>query len=239
MSTLRQYISQLNEALQINNDDSTFDTRYLIDLIEQQFQVDKRNEYNRTRSFDDTVFQIYCVDMEIVDASACCGEVLTDCKILRSVSKIPDTIELHHADGIQSIRTSGIINKPVNYINVEKIPFIGHDEITNKLLYAFMWNGYLYLYSKNSKYLLIDKTVIRAMFAKPYTVGQLECEDDCFTLDSPYPASDWMWQTLTKPNVLKELMLKQSNQIDTDNDAKDSKEDLDNMMRQNNGRERN
>lgn len=218
-------IGQLEEALGINSDDSVFDYRLYQDLINQQRVVDIRNEYNRVRTIPDSITQsIPCFEMEIVDATTCCGEVLSGCKILRSKVPLPIPIDFHQTDGILFIKPNKITSKPTIYVSIDRIPYISEDSLTANLLYSFIYNGYLYLYSKNSKYLLIDSVTIYGIFTDPFEAGKLGCHGEgCFDYSSEYPLSDWMWQTLTKPNVMANLMAKQFIKLDEDNNAKDDK----------------
>lgn len=228
MSTTRQYIGQVFENLNINSDDNVIDERLIIDLINNNFSVAKRNEYNRLRSIDDSAYQIIpCFEMEIVEANLCCGELITGCKILRSKERLPDVIELHQKDGIDFIKPNLLTAPNINYVTIDRIPYIKSDTISARLLYAFILDSYLYLYSANENYLLIDSVLIRAMFTDPFLAGSVGCNaDSCFNLDSTYPGSEWMWQTLVKPQVINELMNRHMLARDNEPNGKDETEEI-------------
>jgi len=222
--TGRQLIGQVMESLSINSDDSTIDERLILDLIAQNRSNALRNEYNRMRSVDSTNLQVIpCFELELVDSTTCCGDVITGCKILKSVEPLPNAIELHLKDGIQDIKPNKITAPNINYVSVDKIPYVSSDTISSKLLYAFIWNQYLYLYSTNDKYMLIESVTIRGMFEDPFLAGSVGCNaDSCFNLDSQYPLEGWMWQTLVKPQVINELLARHTLPRDNDSDSKDS-----------------
>ena len=67
MLSLIDYHSQLDEALNVNNSDSIFDTLYYTDLINEQRSLGLRNEYNKDREIDPNIEQrIPCEDVILV-----------------------------------------------------------------------------------------------------------------------------------------------------------------------------
>jgi hypothetical protein len=222
--TLNKMFSQLDEEMQINSDDSVFDRRFYLDLIEQTRAVDLKNEYNRLRSVHPSIKQHICVPLELVDSYTCCDEVVSGCKVLRSTFPLPDTIELHQKDGIISIKPPLIVSKNINYVPYNRVASLGYDSVTSKLLYSFLYDGYLYLYSKEEKYKLIDKVVVTAIFSNPYAASQVSCDGaDCLTYDDNYPLVEWMWESLTKPKLIQKLLAKQFLPKDENNNAQDDK----------------
>lgn len=224
MLTLNQMISQVQEALNLNSDDSNISDRYLIDLINQARAFHLRNELNKFRTADDTVIQnLPCVDLEITNATLIPGLTLpTGCKLLKSKERIPDTVELHHTDGIVSVGSVQFLEIPFSYVDFKKIPYINYSRFTKNVVYSFLLDGYLYLYSVgNNKYALMETVMVRGIFEDPTQAASF-CDLDgqpCFNYDSPYPIQSWMFETLVKPQVLQQLTIKLQAPLDDDNDA--------------------
>ena len=144
MLTLNQMIGQIEEALNINSDDSNLSERYIIDLISQSRAFHLRNELNKFRTADDTVIQnLPCVELAVSDATLVPGLTLpTECRLLRSINRLPDTIELHHTDGIVSVGSVQFLEIPF------KAPVNVKENLPNKgMLTLFMVNPFFSSFS--------------------------------------------------------------------------------------------
>lgn len=216
---------QLDIAMSINSDDSKFDYLYYLDLIEQNRAVDLRNEYNKLRSIHSSVVQKLCLEIEIVDSYICCDGLFTGCTLMKTKVKVPDTIELHQKDGIINVMPPDIKAASFIYTTMDRAKDVGNTLISANLIYAFTYDGYIWITSKKPNYKLIDKIIIQAVFTNPYKAGQLDC-NHCMTYDDNYPLTEWMWQSLTKGKVLQELIGSQYMPQDEVNNAKDDKTDL-------------
>jgi hypothetical protein len=92
------------------------------------------------------------------------------------------------------------------------------------MLFSFLYLDHLYIISKNIKNLLIDSVDLTAIFRTPSIAGNYACATkDCFTLDNDYPILGWMWESLTKPKVMQQLLGQQFMVKDENNNAKDDK----------------
>jgi hypothetical protein len=225
MLTLRDLHSQLDEALNINNVDSVFDTLYYTDLINEQRSLFIRNEYNKKREMDPNVQQtIPCLDVELVDNHNCpCDGIPIGCKILRTVNKVPNTIEFHHSKGITSVGPIIITEKRFTLIDYSRVPYIGNGRTTSKSIYAFLYDNYIYIISKDSAVNLIKKIAIRGIFEDPTSLSEYtECEstNSCWTPDSPYPLNQWMWAYM-KPQIMQQLLQKAQIPVDDNNNNDD------------------
>jgi len=228
MLRLEQIVSQYEEALDITTSDSDFSYDYYVDLTNQQRALHIRNEQNkRSRTFDDTIVQtIGCFPMKPVSSLMCCGQEIEGCTILRSVEKLPDTIEFHDKDGIISVGSPQMTSKRLNHVDYQTIPYRGSNKISSKEVFSFLMEGYLYLYSKSTDVLSIRYLMIRGIFEDPTSLAKFKCEENsekaCFNkLTSDYPISTWMWESLVKPNVLQQLGREASIPKDLTNDNKD------------------
>ena len=211
--------SQFDEALNITNSDSIFATRYYTDLINEQRSLFIRNEYNRTREIDPNVQQSYCEDLELVAPEVCpCTDIPIGCKILRTKNKVPNTVEFHHSKAITSITA-----KRFNLIDYDRVPFIGEGRTTKKTIYAFMYDQYIYVISKNVAVSLIKKITIRGIFEDPTAIAQfLACSENniCWTPNDPYPINQWMW-AYVKEQVMQQLLRKRGIPQDDSNNSQD------------------
>lgn len=225
--TLGQMVGQIQMAIQSTTDDSIFDERYIIDLINNNREVALRNEYNRMRSVHPSTKQQICVPLELVDSATCCSGILTGCLVLRSTFRLPDTIELHQKDGILEILPTALMAKKINYTTIDRAPFVGRDALTSKMVFAFLYDGYLYIWSKDKKHLLMESVTVIAMFSDPIKAGNYACATkDCFTLESDYPVSATAWETLIKPQTINTLLRSLNLPIDNTNNGKDDQTEI-------------
>ena len=224
MLPLIDYHSQLDEALNITNSDSIFDPLYYTDLMNEQRALFMRNEYNKKRSIDPSVLQtIPCEDLELVDPYNCCVEVPIGCKILRTKNKIPGTIELHHSTGITSVGPVVITEKRFTLIDYNRVPYIGTGKTTYNKRYAFIYDNYVYVISRDSSVALLKKIAIRGLFEDPSALAPfVNCStgNSCWTINSIYPIKSCMW-TYVKEQVVQQLLRKRQIPLDDNNNAND------------------
>lgn len=216
--------SQLDEALNVNNSDSIFSTQYYTDIINEQRALYVRNEYNRTREIDPNIQQSYCDDLELVDPHNCpCSNIPVGCKILRTKRKVPNTIEFHHSKAITSVGPVIITAKRFNFINYDRVPYIGNGRTTQNTVYAFLYDNYIYVISKNPANLLLKKIAIRGIFEDPTAIAEfIACSENniCWSTEDPYPLNQWMW-AYVKQQVMQQLLQKRQLPQDDSGNAQD------------------
>jgi len=221
--------SQLDEALNINNSDSVFSHLYFTDLINEQRSLAIRNEYNKKRQIDPNVQQtIPCLDLELVDAHNCCVTVPLGCQILRTTAVIPNTIEFHHSKGITSVGPVMIRNKRFNLIDYSRVPYIGEGRTTKKAIYAFLYDNYIYVISKDASINTLKSIAIRGIFEDPTSLSEfIDCATEvaCWSPNDPYPMNQWMWAYIKEP-IMQQLLRKKQIPIDDDNNANDDGADI-------------
>jgi hypothetical protein len=226
MLSLQDLHAQIDESLAINSIESSFSYEFYTDLINEQRSLWLRNEYNKNRSIDPYVVQtLGCVELEPVNPIDCCITVPTGCKVLRTVKPIPNTIEFFYTKGIVSVGSPDIVQARLSLIDYARIAFIGHGRTTAKRVYAFLYDGYMYLISKGPEYLMTKYVTIRGIFEDPTTLGAfINCEtkQTCWKPSDPYPLNMWMWSYI-KPYILQQLMQKGVIQLDDANNAQDNK----------------
>lgn len=225
MLSLNDLHAQLDEALNINSIESVFSKEFYTDLINEQRSLWLRNEYNKNRSIDPYIIQtLPCLELELVDPIQCCVTV-PGCKILRSKKKIPNTIEFLFTKGIISVGPADIMQPRFLLIDYSRVPYIGNGRTTQKSVYAFLYEGYIHIISKNPTVSLLKKITIRGLFEDPTSLGEFtNCEgsESCWTLNSDYPINQWMWAYI-KPYIIQQLMQKSIIPVDDSNDTEDGK----------------
>jgi hypothetical protein len=217
--------AQLDESLAINSVESSFSYEFYTDLINEQRSLWLRNEYNKNRTIDPYVIQsLSCVPMELVDPIQCCVTVPNGCKVLRSVSQIPNTIEFFYTKGIASVGPADITRPRFILVDYSRVPYVGNGRTNQNSIYAFIYDQYIYLISRGPNVNLITNITIRGIFEDPTSLANfLDCSGgSCYSIDDPYPLNLWMWAYI-KPYVLQQLMQKGTNALDDANNAEDGK----------------
>lgn len=217
--------SQLDEALNINNSDSVFSSLYYTDLINEQRSLFIRNEYNKERQIDPNIQQeIPCMEVELVEPHGCCASIPVGCKILRTKERIPNTIEFHHSKALTSVGPVIITQKRFTLIDYSRVPYVGEGRTTRNTIYAFMYDGYVYIFSKDTSSIALIKSIaVRGVFEDPTALADLiNCSNgnSCWSPNDPYPMNQWMW-AYVKPQVMQQLMMKRQIPEDDTNNAQD------------------
>tara|TARA_R110002126_G_scaffold127296_1_gene269481 strand:- start:1021 stop:1719 length:699 start_codon:yes stop_codon:yes gene_type:complete len=207
------------------SDDSDIEIEQIKFWIKNQRSLWLRNEFNKNRTIDSDLIQTVCADLEEVDASDCC-DIDLDCPILRTTKKIPKTIELHHKEAILRVGPVNKKKKPFSYVDYLQVPWLASGRFNTKMIYAFLHDGYLYVYSKNSAYNSIKALTLRAVFEDPEEIANFkDCNTDqpCYSDDSEFPIKSWMIPTM-KESILKSNLMIESQaeiqQADVSNNAK-------------------
>ena len=191
------------------SDDNDIDLRQIKFWIRNQRALWIRNELNRKRTIDEDIIQTVCADIEEVDASDCC-DITIDCSILRTKKKLPKTIELHNKNGIVRVGPVNRKGKPFSYIDYSRVAWIGSGRFNQHLLYAFLYNEYLHVLTKNPAYQDLKTIVVRGVFEDPSEVsGFKDCVTDqpCYSDDDPYPIKTWMIPALKEAILKSNLMI--------------------------------
>ncbi len=155
-----------------------------------------------------------CLELEQVDKSECCN-IPTGCYLLKTVKKIPHTIESWMDNTIIRVTkpTGDIIAKSNNFeANYNK-----YNKYVSKTSSWYLKNDYLYITNEQ----LLETVNIYAIFEDPSDLsGFINCNNNtCFGWDSEYPCSLKMASDITnivlKTKVFPFLQLP----VDNKNDA--------------------
>jgi hypothetical protein len=208
------------------SDDSDIDLRQIKFWIHNQRALFIRNELNRSRTIDPDIVQTICAELEEVDASDCCNITL-DCPILRTKKEVPNTIELHNKPGITR---TGPVNKKkeaFSFIEYDRVPFAAAARFTGNMVFSFLHNNYIYVYTKNPRYANLAAITIRGVFEDPTLAGNF-CESDstpCYTDDMDYPIKSWMIPGLKQAILKSNLMITAQAEVQQADDANNAKSD--------------
>jgi len=229
MLSLDDLHAQIDELLAINSIESSFSYEFYTDLINGQRALWMRNEYNKNRSIDPYVLQdLSCLELELVNPIDCCIDVPESCKVLRTKKQIPNTIELYFTKGIATVGPADIMKPRYVLIDYSRVPYVGHGRTTQRAIYAFLYNNYLYITSKNPSVSMTKYITVRGIFENPTSLKDFtNCINGkpCYSSSDPYPLNMWMWEYI-KPQVLNQLMQKASQQLDDSNNAEDGKTEI-------------
>lgn len=222
MLTLIKIRSQIEEALNINSDDSTFDYRLYDDLVSQKRAKWLRFNYEKNRTYDESLTQTFCMDLELVNKEECCDlGFTTNCKVLRTVQKLPTPIELKFSDGILDVRPATLFTISFTKIDYSRLSTVKYSRWNTSTIYVFRYKDRLYFYSGNPKHLLMEKVLVRGIFLDPLEGAKLGCTGSCVSEEDDYPMSAWFFDQFVKPDVVQELMGRYRLSKDESNDGKD------------------
>jgi hypothetical protein len=226
MLSLEDLQAQLDESLAINSVESSYSYEFYTDLINEQRALWLRNEYNKNRSIDPFIIQdLSCLELELVDPIQCCIAVPAGCKVLRTKEQIPNTIELFFKKAIVSVGPADIMKPRFLLIDYSRVPYAGNGRTTKKAIYTFLYDGYLYVFSKESTHYLIKYITVRGVFEDPTELGaytNCQTNSPCWKPSDPYPLNSWMWAYI-KPIILQSLMQRDVFKYDDANDTADER----------------
>ncbi len=163
---------------------------------------------------DTWVQDLSCMELELVDASDCCF-ITTDCYILKTKVRIPNTIET--ASDNMILRVTNPMGDIISKSNPFEVKYNKYNKYTGKKNQWYFKDGYLYITSN----LLLEHVNIFAIFENPEDLAGLStCGGSaCFTWDSKYPCSLKMANEITNIIMQTKVMPFLQMPHDTSNDA--------------------
>lgn len=228
MLSLDDYKAQIDELLAINSVESSYSYEFYTDIINEQRALWLRNEYNKNRSIDPYIIQtLSCLELELVNPIQCCVAVPAGCKVLRTKKKIPNTIEFFFTKGISSVGPADIMKPRFILIDYSRVPYVGNGRTTQNAIYSFLYDGYMYVFSKNPNHFLLKYITVRGIFEDPTELADyIDCETNqtCWKPSDPYPINQWMWAYI-KPYIIQQLMQKGAQVYDDAVNSEDQRAD--------------
>jgi len=171
--------------------------------------LSKRDDIN-----DSWIQYIPCVKLELADESECC-EYPTGCSLLKSVKKLPSTIDTWKDNSIVSVTTMD--NKMISKSNTFRARYQSNNKFTSQAKSWYIKDDYLYVI--NDKFMEVVN--VAGLFETPSDLEAFEtCSgEQCFTLDSPYPISLTLSTQLTDIIIKTKVAVFMNFPQDNSNDA--------------------
>lgn len=161
---------------------------------------------------------INCLELMQVDGSECCDQT-SGCYVLRSVNKIPRTVEINGDNTILRVTTiKGNVIPKSNVFEYKYTKYAKYSKISRRW---YIKNDYLYIENDAFlKYVNIDLLAENPADLINYN----DCSNDaCFTMDSDYPCSLKMANDITnivlKTKVYPFLTMVSDNKNDSSNES--------------------
>jgi hypothetical protein len=162
--------------------------------------------------------QINCMALEPADESECCLAP-SGCYVLKTVRKIPSTIDTWKPNWIVSVTTA--FGDQIPKSNQFSNRYQKYNKYTGNKKYYYLKNDYIYVVN-NEDLSIIN---VQALFEDPMELANFPtCEGGvCFSTDSPYPASANMSSQITdiiiKTKVMPFMQFPSDNINDGNNDS--------------------
>lgn len=174
----------------------------IVSLRQVGFWVDNtratliRQDLEKKRSVSDNITQtLGCVAVQLVDASACPCNIQAGCTVMRTVERIPSTIELYNRNLITRVGPSVIGQRAYTIISYQRASTFGNGKYNKKEVGVFLHDGYLYFINLEADTSYVS---IEGVFEDPSEVSSFfSCDGEpCYTDDSRYPISANMVELL-------------------------------------------
>lgn len=231
MVTLETLYSQVEEALNINSDDSTISRELIVDLITQYREVWIKNEATRGRKTNQDIVQdLGCVELELASSVECADlPIPTNCTLLKTKCEIPSFIQGNAGKMFTRIGAVDMMDKAYKLIDYSRLSFTGKGRFNREGIFAFEYNNRLYFYSNRVSFKLTKYVNIRGVLSNPLdaaTFNNCNTGTTCYDVQNDsYPLTGSMW-TLIKPKLVQELMMSQMIPQDDANNTKDDKTEM-------------
>jgi hypothetical protein len=216
--TNREAISRAKIPFKEVRADSLLTNKYIYSaLYTSASLIIKRDADNKRSVYAlSNIWTPYCVEMEYADAVTCPIEIPTNCRIMRSKTRLPEFLETAGGFLYKSIGSADVLSQnsfvlvtPYQYSLKSKIKY-------NKTKYVFIEDGYLY--APNCDYPTLK---VLGYFKKAITTNCKDCGASCSILDATFPAPDYLFDTILKM-ALQEIGVYKSVQHDNVNNKNES-----------------
>lgn len=137
--------------------------------------------------------QINCMELEEADESECCLAP-SGCYVLKTVEKVPNTIDTWKSNWIVNVTTPG--GEEISKSNQFSNKYQKYNKYTGKTKYFYLKNGYIYIVNDT----MLEYINVQGLFEDPSELQNFSsCESDqCFYPEtSPYPISSNMSSQIT------------------------------------------
>lgn len=163
--------------------------------------------------------RIGCLELEQVDKAECC-DIETECLILRSVRRLPQTIESSDANFIVAV--TGLDGTHITPTTRYRQRYKRYSRYTGRNKGWFIKDNYLYVINDD----LLQYVNVDGIFDDPRELAEFKtCTGEfCFTYDSSYPISAKMAGEITDIIVATKVRALLSIPQDTTNDSSNNQQ---------------
>lgn len=160
----------------INGGPVTDDTRFSNRLIEHFLKISRsvllKRKLDKERNVAATSYQTLCMPLELVNYHDCdCMPIDSDCKILRSVNKIPKYITPNNPAG-SALRVEYLDGRNIGQISLSSFSNKQHSRTPQEVVTFFIRDSYVYVVGTTQLRLVL----VTAIFEDP---EKLEEYSDC------------------------------------------------------------
>lgn len=229
--TVGEVVYFILDACKLISDDTTINENHALFLAKKyrSFLIKKEQEREQLSTDSESEFEYQQICLDLEKTAAMDGEPCTGGYYLRTVQKIPKTLEgstprVYPVDFYQGIR--------VVYISRDRMRYVG----TNKYLRSIIWvslgpDMHLYIKSDNPQFMYLKKIRMSAVFEDFDDVSGLLCDNDgsdvsCDVMSMTFPIREYLIPQLLEL-CIKDLTGFSYKPADNLNNASD---DLSNMM---------
>lgn len=134
---------------------------------------------------------VTCLSLELADASECCLAP-SGCYVLKTVKKIPSTIDTWKNNWVVSVTTADGI--PISKSNQFSNRYQKYNKYTGNSRYYYLKNDYIYIVNE----VLLEMVNVTGLFEDPMQLEEYpSCDGTCFSSESAYPVSANMASQIT------------------------------------------
>lgn len=174
-----------------------------------------RQDLEKKRSISENIVQsLGCVPVAWVDSSECCG-LSTNCKILRTIDKIPQPVEIGMRDLITRVGPVDISKPGYSLIPYNRSPFVS---TRYNIPDAFYHDGYVYVLNAP----FVEYINIQGVFEDPTEVAAFKnCDGSpCYSDDDSFPISAHMIEAMKQMIIQVNIKTILTVPVDYSGDAK-------------------
>lgn len=195
-------------------DDSDISQKLVEYHIEQYRALLIKQELSTRGKVPENYLQHFCVTMEKVDKSACCG-IVTNCEVMRSTTKLPKFINSNGKAFVQSVSS---VDGSTHFSRTSfyEIKFNSSNRFTGTKQKYYLKDDYLYVVNKD----ILEKVAVSGIIENPSELSTFyNCSGtQCFTSDSEYPISADMANLIVDMVIKNRLAIMRGMPKDLKND---------------------
>lgn len=222
MSTYKEVIYMILDALKIQSDDSYFQEEHVLFLLDKyRALLLKQNYKDIKKEIPESNFQTICLDLEQVPAIngiPCEGK-----DYMKSIQEIPYLIKV----GNPKLTSLDYFQGNFAFINNERFKYVNHNKFLKNQVYGTIApDNHLYMKSGNPQVYYLQKVKLTGVFedSRKAAAPELQCGEDaiCDVLDNVFPLEEGLIQPLIQL-IIQDLSKYVAIPEDTLNNSTDDK----------------